>query len=120
MEALDPAIQEKINHWLNGDYDEQTKEILREKLQQEQYEELTDAFYKEMEFGTGGIRGIMGVGPNRVNKYTFGMATQGFSNFLNKNHPEEQISVVVAYDCRNNSKSLAQTVANIFSANDIK
>ncbi|SMO51711.1 phospho-sugar mutase [Fodinibius sediminis] len=119
MQTLDPAIREKIQEWLNGNYDEETKAIIREKLDQENYEELTDAFYKEMEFGTGGIRGIMGVGPNRVNKYTFGMATQGFSNFLLKNHPDEDIKVVIAHDCRNNSNSLARTVADIFSANGI-
>lgn len=119
MEALDSAIQDKINEWLNGSYDEETKAAIQTKLDNEQYEELTDAFYTEMKFGTGGIRGIMGVGPNRVNKYTFGMATQGFSNFLKKNYPDEPISVVIAHDCRNNSESLARVVADIFSANGI-
>jgi phosphoglucomutase len=87
MKSLEPDIQDTINQWLKGNYDEETKTAIREKLQQKKFKELTDAFYKEMEFGTGGIRGIMGVGPNRVNKYTFGMATQGFSNFLKKNYP---------------------------------
>lgn len=119
MESLEPKIREKINQWLHGNYDKETKAKIREKLDQEKYEELTDAFYKEMEFGTGGIRGIMGVGPNRVNKYTFGMATQGFSNFLKKNYPDEKIKVVIAHDCRNNSERLARVVANIFSANGI-
>lgn len=119
MESLEPEIQEKINQWLKGSYDEETKAAIREKLDQKKYKELTDAFYKEMEFGTGGIRGIMGVGPNRVNKYTFGMATQGFSNFLKKNYTDQQIKVVIAYDCRNNSEKLAHVVANIFSANGI-
>ncbi|SHF72124.1 phosphoglucomutase [Fodinibius roseus] len=119
MKSLEPDIQDTINQWLQGNYDEETKTAIREKLQQEKFKELTDAFYKEMEFGTGGIRGIMGVGPNRVNKYTFGMATQGFSNFLKKNYPDEQIKVVIAHDCRNNSEKLARVVANIFSANGI-
>ncbi|WP_372635926.1 phospho-sugar mutase [Fodinibius sp.] len=119
MKSLEPDIQDTINQWLKGNYDEETKTAIREKLQQKKFKELTDAFYKEMEFGTGGIRGIMGVGPNRVNKYTFGMATQGFSNFLKKNYPDEQIKVVIAHDCRNNSEKLARVVANIFSANGI-
>lgn len=119
MQLLDSNIQEKIDNWLNGNYDEETKTQIRKKLDQEKYEELTDAFYKDLEFGTGGIRGIMGVGPNRVNKYTFGMATQGFSNFLKKNYPDEQIRVVIAHDCRNNSEKLARVVADIFSANGI-
>lgn len=119
MKSLEPEIQEKINQWLTGKYDEETKAEIKDKLEQEKYEELTDAFYKEMEFGTGGIRGIMGAGPNRVNKYTFGMATQGFSNFLQKNYSEDNIKVAIAHDCRNNSARLARVVADIFSANGI-
>ncbi|MDX1618614.1 MAG: phospho-sugar mutase [Balneolaceae bacterium] len=119
MESLDPAIREKIDQWLNGSYDEETKNAIREKLEQERYEELTDAFYKDLEFGTGGIRGIMGVGSNRVNKYTFGSATQGMSNFLNKTYPDEEIKVAIAHDCRNNSETLARVVADIFTANGI-
>lgn len=119
MQNLDSEVQTKIDHWLNGNYDKATKADIKEKLDNEEYDELTDAFYKEMEFGTGGIRGIMGVGPNRANKYTFGMATQGFSNFLNKKYSDQDISVVIAHDCRNNSEILAQTVADIFSANGI-
>ena len=83
-------------------------------------EKLTDSFYKDLEFGTGGLRGIMGAGSNRVNKYTIGTATQGLSNFLNKTYPNQQIKVAVAYDCRNNSDTLAQLVADVFSANRIK
>lgn len=119
MKELDDSIQKKINNWLEGSYDEQTKEQIRSMLENEKYEELTDAFYKDLEFGTGGIRGIMGVGPNRVNKYTFGMATQGFSNFLKKEYPKQHIKVAIAHDCRNNSDTLAHTVADIFSANGI-
>lgn len=119
MKSLEPAIQEKINAWLNGNYDEETKAVIRKKLKNEEYGELTDAFYKEMEFGTGGIRGIMGVGSNRVNKYTFGMSTQGLSNYLNSEYPDEQVKVAIAHDCRNNSETLAQVVADVFSANGI-
>ena len=81
---------------------------------------LEDAFYKDLAFGTGGMRGIMGVGTNRVNKYTFGKTTQGLSNYIKAQFPNETPSVVIGYDCRHNSKELAQTVANIFSANEIK
>lgn len=119
MNELDPKIKSKINNWLEGNYDDDTKAVIRKKLENEEYEELTDAFYKDLEFGTGGLRGVMGVGSNRVNKYTFGMATQGFSNFLKKNYSDEQIKVVIAHDCRNNSHELAQIVADVFSANGI-
>ncbi|MCH2450411.1 MAG: phospho-sugar mutase [Gracilimonas sp.] len=120
MNALDPAVQSKIDQWLNGSYDEETKAEIRQKLDNEKFDELTDAFYKDLEFGTGGLRGIMGVGSNRVNKYTFGMATQGLSNFLKKQYSGEHIKVVIAHDCRNNSVELANVVANVFSANGIK
>ncbi|HEX6981705.1 MAG TPA: phospho-sugar mutase [Balneolaceae bacterium] len=116
---LDKTTQDNINQWLNGNYDEETKAEIREKLDNKKYNELTDAFYKDMEFGTGGIRGIMGVGSNRVNKYTFGIATQGLSNFLKKTYPDENLKVVIAHDCRNNSETLANTVADVFSANGI-
>jgi len=119
MQSLDTAIRKKVNEWLNGNYDEETKSAIQSKIDDEKYEELTDAFYRDLEFGTGGIRGIMGVGPNRVNKYTFGMATQGFSNFLKAKYEGEKIKVAIAHDCRNNSVSLAKIVADIFSANGI-
>lgn len=119
MSALESSVKDKINAWLNGGYDEETKTAIREMLEQEQFTELTDAFYKDLEFGTGGLRGIMGVGSNRVNKYTFGTATQGLSNFLKKTYPNEQIKVAIAYDCRNNSDTLAKVVADVFSANGI-
>lgn len=119
MQSLDSALQNRIDNWLNGNYDQQTKAEIKSLLEDEKYDELTDAFYKDLEFGTGGIRGIMGAGPNRVNKYSFGMATQGFSNFLKKEYADEDISVAIAHDCRNNSETLARTVANIFSANGI-
>ncbi|MDX1636846.1 MAG: phospho-sugar mutase [Balneolaceae bacterium] len=119
MQSLDPAVKEKIDQWLHGSYDEETKAAIREKLENEKYEELTDAFYKDLEFGTGGIRGIMGIGSNRVNKYTFGSAAQGFSNFLTNNYPGQQVKVAIAHDCRNNSEILARVVADVFSANGI-
>lgn len=119
MSNLDPTVQQKIDTWLNGSYDQETKDQIREMLEKEQYTELTDAFYKDLEFGTGGLRGIMGVGSNRVNKYTFGIATQGFSNFLKQTYPGQDIKVAIAYDCRNNSDTLARVVADVFSANGI-
>lgn len=120
MKNLDSSVHQKINQWLEGSYDEKTKLEIRSLLDQEKFEELTDAFYKDLEFGTGGLRGIMGVGSNRVNKYTFGVATQGFSNFLKKTYPDEQIKIAIAHDCRNNSDTLAKVVADVFSANGIK
>lgn len=120
MNALDSAVQDKINAWLEGRYDDETKASIRQKLDEKKFDELTDAFYKDLEFGTGGLRGIMGIGSNRVNKYTFGIATQGLSNFLKKEYPDQQIKVAIAHDCRNNSEKLAKVVANVFSANGIK
>lgn len=119
MQSLDPKVKAKIDNWLSGNYDEETKATIRKKLDQEKYEELTDAFYKDLEFGTGGLRGIMGIGSNRVNKYTFGKATQGLCNHLKKQYPDSKIKVSIAYDCRNNSEYLAGVVADIFSANGI-
>jgi len=119
MGNLENAVQEKIDTWLNGGYDEDTKAQIQKMLDNQEFTELTDAFYRDLEFGTGGLRGIMGVGPNRVNKYTFGMATQGLSNFLKKEYPGADIKVAIAYDCRNNSDTLAKVVADVFSANGI-
>jgi phosphoglucomutase len=120
MGNLEKSVEEKINQWLAGGYDEETKAEIRSLLENEAYTELTDAFYKDLEFGTGGLRGIMGVGSNRVNKYTFGMATQGLSNFLKNEYPNKEIKVAIAHDCRNNSDTLAKVVADVFSANGIK
>ena len=120
MQQLEASVQQKIDQWLEGSYDENSKQEIRSLIDQEKFEELTDAFYKDLEFGTGGLRGIMGVGSNRVNKYTFGVATQGFSNFLKKTYPDQQIKVAIAHDCRNNSDTLAKVVADVFSANGIK
>ncbi len=116
---MDKAIVEKANEWLQGNYDEATKLAIRT-MQAENEKELAESFYRNLEFGTGGLRGIMGVGTNRMNKYTVGMATQGFSNYLKKVYGEEVISVAIAHDCRNNSRFFAETTANVFAANGIK
>ena len=100
---FDPAVKKEIQHLIDTDTDE-----------------LKDRFYKQMEFGTGGMRGVMGVGTNRINKYTLGKSTQGLSNYLNKVYKGEDIKVVIAFDCRHNSDTLARTVAEVFSANGIK
>tara|TARA_R110002096_G_scaffold406782_7_gene605165 strand:+ start:2805 stop:4541 length:1737 start_codon:yes stop_codon:yes gene_type:complete len=120
MTSLDPSVKSKIDTWLQGNYDKDSKQTIENLLKNEAFEELTDAFYKDLEFGTGGLRGIMGVGSNRVNKYTFGVATQGLSNFLKKTYPNTELKVAIAHDCRNNSDTLAKVVADVFSANGIK
>src|SRR3954470_20745012 len=119
MPQLDPAIQEKVNAWLQGSYDEQVKKEIQKLLDDEAYTELTDSFYRDLEFGTGGLRGIMGPGSNRVNKYTIGSANQGLANYLNKTYPNEKIKVAIAHDSRNNSDVLAGITADVFSANVI-
>jgi len=110
---------EKANHWLSEFFDRETRETV-ESLLKSNNDEVVDMFYKNMEFGTGGMRGIMGVGTNRINKYTLGKNTQGLSNYLKKIYPDTSLKVVIAYDCRHNSKSLAKDVADVFSANGIK
>ena len=116
---MDAAIQNRVNTWLNGNYDQESKDtILR--LQKEAPDELADAFYRNLEFGTGGLRGIMGVGTNRVNKYTIGAATQGFANYLKKIYSGIEIKVAIAYDSRNNSRFFAETTASVFAANGIR
>jgi len=116
---MDAAIENKINTWLNGGYDKQTQAEIR-RLQKEHPEELADAFYRNLEFGTGGMRGTMGPGTNRMNKYTIGTASQGFANYLRKIYGNAEIKVVVAHDSRNNSRFFAETTANVFAANGIK
>jgi phosphoglucomutase len=116
---MELATQAKINAWLNGNFDEETRTAVVE-MQKENPKELEDAFYKNLEFGTGGLRGIMGVGTNRMNKYTVGMATQGYANYLKISFPDEEIKVAIAHDSRNNSRFFAETTANVFAANDIK
>ena len=113
--------EQKANEWLKPAFDEATRNAVKAMIDNENKEELVESFYKDLEFGTGGLRGIMGAGSNRMNIYTVGMATQGFANYLKINFKDkEQISVVVCHDCRNNSRLFAETVANIFSANGIK
>lgn len=111
----------KAKQWLAPEFDEETKKAIEKMLNDKDKTNLVEAFYKDLEFGTGGLRGIMGAGSNRMNIYTVGMATQGLANYLKKNFSDKpQISVVVCHDCRNNSRLFAETVANIFSANNIK
>lgn len=116
---MDAAIQGKVDLWLNGNYDQATKDEIK-RLQAENPTELTESFYRSLEFGTGGLRGIMGVGTNRMNKYTVGMATQGYANYLKKSFPGQEVRVAIAHDSRNNSRFFAETTANVFAANGIK
>ena len=113
--------EKKAQQWLTPDFDEKTRQEVQAILDNPDKTNLVESFYKDLEFGTGGLRGIMGAGSNRMNIYTVGMATQGFANYLKKNFKDrDEISVVVCHDCRNNSRLYAETVANIFSANGIK
>ena len=116
---MDTKIKERVNAWLNGSFDEATKNEIR-KTQAENPDELTEAFYRNLEFGTGGLRGIMGAGTNRINKYTIGMATQGYANYLKKAYPNSEISIAIAHDSRNNSRTFAEITANVMAANGIK
>lgn len=116
---MDTLIQERVNAWLSGKFDEATRKEVQ-KIQAEHPKELADAFYRTLEFGTGGLRGIMGVGTNRINKYTVGMATQGFSNYLKKSFPGTEIRTAIAHDSRNNSRTFAEITANVMAANGIK
>ncbi len=120
-EELIKFVSEKANKWLTPAYDAETQAEVKRMLENEDKTELIESFYKDLEFGTGGLRGIMGVGSNRMNIYTVGAATQGLSNYLNKSFKElKQISVVIGHDSRNNSRKFAEISANIFSANGIK
>lgn len=119
MIYIDPKILERVNVWLTPTFDSETQHTIKNLIAREP-ETLEESFYKNLEFGTGGMRGIMGVGDNRINKYTLGKNTQGLSNYLKKQFPKQEIKVAIAYDCRNNSKTLAKLVANVFSANDIQ
>ncbi len=115
---MQEIIAQNVEKWLKGNYDEATKEGIK-KLQTEDADGLADAFYRNLEFGTGGLRGIMGIGTNRINKYTIGMATQGYANYLKQCFGND-VSVAVAHDCRNNSRTFAEITANVFAANGIK
>ncbi|HMM17098.1 MAG TPA: phospho-sugar mutase [Petrimonas sp.] len=120
-ETLLAQVTDKAQLWLSGDYDEETKKEVRQMLQNEDKRQLIDAFYRDLEFGTGGLRGIMGAGSNRMNIYTVGAATQGLSNYLLQEFAElEQIKVVIGHDCRNNSRKFGEISADIFTANGIK
>jgi phosphoglucomutase len=112
-------VVQQAQKWCEAPFDAKTREETM-KLIEKGGDALEDAFYKDLEFGTGGMRGIMGVGTNRVNAYTLGMATQGLANYLHKKFKGEEISAAIAYDCRNNSDTLAQVVADVLTANDIK
>jgi len=113
---MNQVIDQKVATWLAGNYDEATKQAVRD-LQANHPEELAESFYKNLEFGTGGLRGIMGVGTNKINKYTIGMATQGFANYLIKAYPNEKIAVAIGHDSRNNARFFAETTAQVFAAN---
>ena len=120
-QTLIAQCESKAKQWLSPAFDKETRSAVEAMISNEDKTDLIESFYKDLEFGTGGLRGIMGAGSNRMNIYTVGMATQGFANYLKINFKErEQISVVVCHDCRNNSRLFAETVANIFSANGIK
>ncbi len=116
---IDPQILSRAEAWLTGDFDEETRNQVKEMIENNP-QEVVESFYQDLEFGTGGLRGIMGVGTNRMNKYTVGMATQGLVNYLKKIFPgQQQIKVAIAYDCRNNSPYFARITADVFSANGI-
>ena len=116
---MSTVIQESINKWLNGAFDEEVKEQIKQ-MQRDNPDDIADAFYRNLEFGTGGLRGLMGVGTNRMNKYTVGMATQGYANYLRKSFPGEEVRVAIAHDSRNNSRFFAETAAHVFAANGIR
>lgn len=118
MIYVDPKILERVNQWLTPVFDQKTQHTIKEMIAYDP-EGLEDSFYRNLEFGTGGMRGIMGVGDNRINKYTLGKNSQGIANYLNKQFPNQPLKVAIAYDCRHNSKELAKVVADVFSANNI-
>ena len=119
MNTIDPTLLERVNVWLTPTFDTHTQEKIKQLIANDP-QGLDDAFYKNLAFGTGGMRGIMGIGDNRINKYTLGKNTQGISNYLKKCFPSEVLKVAIAFDCRHNSKELAKVVADVFSANGIK
>jgi phosphoglucomutase len=118
--TLDSPTQQRVDQWLSGNYDAATKESIQHLIDSGNITELTDSFYRDLEFGTGGLRGVLGVGSNRMNRYTVGAATQGLSNYINAAFPGEDISVAIAHDSRRMSPEFARLVADIFSANGIK
>lgn len=119
MIYIKPEILEKVNKWLTPIFDEETQNKIKELIAHDP-EELEESFYKNIEFGTGGMRGVMGVGDNRINKYTLGKNTQGIANYMKQQFPDENLRVAIAFDCRHNSKAFAKIVADVFSANDVE
>ena len=119
MIYIKPEILERVNAWLTPTFDKESQEQIKDLIASNP-KELEESFYKDLEFGTGGMRGIMGLGTNRINKYTLGKNTQGLSNYLIKTFPNEKVKVAIAYDCRNNSQSFGKVVADVFSANGIQ
>jgi phosphoglucomutase len=120
LTGLDESTRQRIQTWLEGNYDAETKQAIRALIDAHNETELTDAFYKDLEFGTGGLRGVIGVGSNKMNRYTVGAATQGLANYLNKQFPGQAIKVAIAHDSRNMSPEFARIAADIFSANGIQ
>ena len=116
---MQATIQANVEKWLTGNFEQSVKDEIST-LQQNNPDELADSFYRNLEFGTGGLRGIMGIGTNRMNKYTVGMATQGYANYLNKSFGEGNVSCVIGHDCRNNSRKFAEIVSGVLAANGIK
>jgi phosphomannomutase len=119
MKHIEPQLLERVNTWLTPTFDHDTKDYIKNLIANDT-KELQESFYKDLEFGTGGMRGVMGIGTNRINKFTLGKNTQGLSNYLHQQFPSEEIKVAIAFDCRHNSKTLAKVVADVFSANRIK
>lgn len=119
MIHIEPKILERINSWLTPAFDAETQNTIKNSIARNP-KDIQESFYKDLELGTGGMRGVMGVGTNRINKYTLGKSTQGLSEYLHKQFPNEKPKAVIAYDCRHNSKTLAKVVADVFSANDVE
>ncbi len=120
LTKIDDATKQKIERWQSASFDQETREGITSMLGEGKEDELIDSFYKDLEFGTGGLRGVMGLGTNRINKYTIGMATQGLSNYLKASFPNEKLKVAIAHDSRNNSDFFAKITAEVFSANGIQ
>ena len=119
MIKIEPNILERINTWLTPSFDAETQDFIKKSIALNP-QEIQESFYKDLEFGTGGMRGVMGIGTNRINKYTLGRSTQGLSDYMRAYFPNEKPKVAIAYDCRHNSKTLAKVVADVFSANGIE
>ena len=119
MIYIEPKILDRINAWLMPTFDDDTQTFIKDSIANNP-KDIQESFYKDLEFGTGGMRGVMGVGTNRINKYTLGKSTQGLSDYLHQSFPNENLKAVIAYDCRHNSKTLAKVVADVFSANNIE